>query len=230
MSSQSVTATDTRVANRHEHFRRKPSWFKRLVGALFFSLCFSVFLEWIGIAFFWPELGADHSEAVVRAEIGYLNDDFKRGLFDSSPSILIQQSTSTVYYYLFELTMLEWLVIWAGKTTGLNHYAQATLNTVQVFFIRLGILIFSLPIFILFALVGASTGLTLRDIRRWSGGREYGRVYHKAKAMAPEALAFAWIIYLTLPNSVHPNVVILPCAALFGLNILIVTASFKKYL
>jgi hypothetical protein len=36
--------------------------------------------------------------------------------------------------------------------------------------------------------------------------------------------------YLALPISLHPNIIILPCAILFGLNLLVMAASFKKYL
>ena len=70
----------------------------------------------------------------------------------------------------------------------------------------------------------------MRDIRRWSGGREFGGIYHRAKWIAPKALIIAWFLYLTIPISVHPNLVILPCAVLFGLNLMIISASFKKYL
>ena len=229
MASQAAVA-ETNAVGRAKPQQKPPSMLKRLMGALLFSLFFSILLEWLGITFFWPELGGLHSEQVLRSELEFLHEDFRQGLFDSSPSLVIRNSASTVYYYLFELSMIADAVIWAGEITGLGDYAQAAINTVQIFMIRLGILIFSLPIFILFALVGASSGLSMRDIRRWSGGREYGRVYHKAKAMAPKALIVAWIIYLSLPEAIHPNLIILPCAVLFGLNVLIVTASFKKYL
>jgi integrating conjugative element membrane protein (TIGR03747 family) len=202
----------------------------KLLGALLFSLFASVVMEWVGIAFFWPEEGVLHSARMVDAELAYLNADFTEGLLNTSPSQLIQHFAAQAYYWLFEFTFLEDALQWVGQKTGLLGYALAAATITQLFLIRLGILTFSLPIYGLFAVVGASTGLSLRDIRRWSGGREYGRIYHQAKALAPKALLIAWIVYLALPVSLHPNIIILPCAVLFGLNVLVITASFKKYL
>jgi len=167
---------------------------------------------------------------MVETELGYLNSDFTEGVLKTSPARLIQAFAGTAYYWTFEFTHLDTALTWLGQRIGVLDYALAAATVFELFLIRLGILTFSLPLYALFALVGASTGLSLRDIRRWSGGREYGRIYHQAKALAPKALALAWLLYLALPVSLHPNAVILPCAGLFGLNVLVITASFKKYL
>ncbi|WP_235044527.1 DUF4400 domain-containing protein [Methylohalobius crimeensis] len=39
-----------------------------------------------------------------------------------------------------------------------------------------------------------------------------------------------WIVYLALPVSVHPNFVVLPFAALFGISVAVAASMFKKYL
>lgn len=202
----------------------------KLLGVLLFSLFLSIVMEWVGIAFFWPQEGALHSARMVDAEITYLNADFTRGLLANNPALQIQSLAAQAYYWLFHFTHLEGALRWLGNQTGLLSYVLAAFTITQLFLIRLGILVFSLPIYLLFAVVGASTGLSMRDIRRWSGGREYGRIYHQAKALAPRALALAWMVYLALPISLHPNIIILPCAILFGLNLLVMAASFKKYL
>ena len=38
-----------------------------------------------------------------------------------------------------------------------------------------------------------------------------------------------WVIYLTLPFSVHPSFVVLPFATLFALSVAVTTSTFKKY-
>jgi len=43
-------------------------------------------------------------------------------------------------------------------------------------------------------------------------------------------VALAWVIYLSLPFSVHPSFVVLPFAALFALSVSIMAGTFKKYL
>ena len=117
-----------------------------------------------------------------------------------------------------------------GAGVDLAEYVRAGLITVQVLMVRVVLLVFSAPAFLLFGVVGLAGGLTLRDIRRWSAGREFGGVYHVAKRIAPRVLAVAAFVYLAIPFAVHPSAVIVPGAALFGGAVLVVAASFKKYL
>ncbi len=208
---------------------RKPLLF-RLIGLLAGSLILSVIIEWVGMSTLWKDEGQLHSQRMLTNELTYLNDDFREGVLGSSPAEKISTLAGKGYYYLFQWTRIEALFSWTGQRTGLNEYSNAMVSVVQVFFIRVGILTFSLPIFILFSIVGVASGLTLRDIRRWSGGREFGGIYHRAKWIAPKALITAWVVYLAMPFSVHPNLVILPCAVLFGMNLMIITSTFKKYL
>lgn len=198
--------------------------------ALVASVVLSIVMEWVGIAFFWPEQGWHHSAAMVEQELGYLNRDFASNVLGFSQSAAIEELASATYYWLFTFTHIEQGLAWLGRETGLDNYLLAVPLVAQVFLLRLMVLLFSMPAFLLFAIVGASTGLTLRDIRRWSGGREFGRVYHRAKSTLPWALVFSWVLYLTWPVSVHPNWIVLPCAVLLGLNLLITTATYKKYL
>lgn len=40
----------------------------------------------------------------------------------------------------------------------------------------------------------------------------------------------AWIIYLAIPISIHPNLILIPAAILFGIMIALTASNFKKYL
>lgn len=202
----------------------------RILGMLVGSLVFSIVAEWLGIAFIWTEAGAAHSAGMLERELGYLNRDFRTTVFGNDPALTISSLAGLTYYYLFQWTHIEDALRWFGQWLGLSSYMLAVGLIAQLFLVRLGILTLSLPVFVLFATVGVTSGLVMRDIRRWSGGREFGGVYHSAKRIAPKALLMAWFIYLALPLSMHPNAIILPCAVLFGLNLLIISASFKKYL
>lgn len=84
--------------------------------------------------------------------------------------------------------------------------------------------------YLLFSLVALIDGLVQRDLRRWGGGRESAFVYHHSKRLMFPSLLLAWVVYLGLPFSVHPNVVILPFAGLFALAVSVTASSFKKYL
>ena len=199
----------------------------RVRGALhclWLSLVMSVAVEWIGMTWWWPEQGAEHAAKVLTREAGYLNADFR----PSAARIL--QATERGYFYAFEWTGLAAGLRWIGGSVRVDEYVKAALWTVQILMVRVVLLAFSAPAFLTLGLVGLTGGLTLRDVRRWSAGREFGGVYHAAKRSAPRVLFAAAFAYLAIPFAVHPTAVIVPGAVLFGASALIVAASFKKYL
>ena len=219
-------APSTRASQTATH----PVWFMALLGTLIGALVLSILMEWIGMAFFWSGEGVAHSQSMINTEVNYLNSDFRDGLFGVAPVLVIVDWVDTAYYYVFKFTRLENGLVWIGNWLGITEYLLAITTVTQLFLIRLGILVFSLPVYVLMGIVGLTSGLTMRDIRRWSAGREFGRVYHQAKAVAPKALIGAWFLYLSVPVAVHPNAVILPSAMLFGVNVTVVAAAYKKYL
>ena len=197
---------------------------RSVAGCLAVSAAASVAVEWVGMTWWWPAEGAEHAAGVLRREAGYLNEDFR----PSAARIL--HGAERAYFYAFEWTGLAAALRWLGGTVRVDEYVKAALWTVQVLIVRVVLLAFSLPAFGLFGLVGLAGGLTLRDIRRWSAGREFGGVYHAAKRGAPKVLFAAAFVYFAIPFAVHPTAVIVPGAALFGASVLVVAASFKKYL
>ena len=207
-----------------------PVWIMAILGTLVGALVLSILMEWIGMALVWPDEGGYHSQSMIDTEVNYLNSDFRHGLLGVSPVIKIIEWVNVGYYYVFEFTRLESILVWVGDSLGITEYLLAITTVTQLFMIRLGILVFSLPVYVLMGIVGLTSGLTMRDIRRWSAGREFGRVYHQAKAIAPKALIAAWFLYLSVPIAIHPNVIILPSALLFGVNVTVVAAAYKKYL
>ena len=110
------------------------------------------------------------------------------------------------------------------------EFVIAMMQITQVFSVRLAILALAMPVFLLFSLVALVDGLVQRDLRRWSGGRESSYVYHYAKRAALPLVVLTWVIYLSLPFSVHPSLVVLPFAILFALTMAITASMFKKYI
>ena len=214
----------TARADRREAPRRERRRTRRLLHCLWLSLLMSVAVEWIGMTWWWPEQGAGHAANVLRREAGYLNADFRPA------AARILRGAERAYFYAFEWTGIAAGLRWLGGAARVDEYVRAALATVQVLLVRVVLLAFSAPAFAGFGLVGLAGGLTLRDIRRWSAGREFGGVYHAAKRGAPRVLYGAAFVYLAIPFAVHPTAVIVPGAALFGASALVVAASFKKYL
>ena len=216
----------------------------RLLGLLFASLIFSIVLEFVGMLWFWPEQGWHHSHTMWLSELGWLSDHFKNSLLVEEPA----RVTAKVLQHLN-----EWVVVhsgWAHSDTQLKllsqemsvqgqfaqayvvmqDYLLAALFTVFTFVVRLAVLTLAMPLFLLTVITGAVDGLMRRDLRKFSADRESSFVYHRAKRTLLPLMISPWVIYLSLPTSVNPIWVLLPCAALLGWMVAMTATTFKKYL
>lgn len=216
----------------------------RLLGLLFASLVFSIIVEFIGMLWFWPEQGWHHSYTMWQSELGWLSNHFRSSLLVQEPA----QATAKILEHLN-----DWVVVrsgWAQSDTQLRLlsrdssvqgqlaqayvagqvYLLAALFTVFTFLVRLTVLTLAIPLFLLAVLTGMVDGLMLRDLRKFGADRESSFVYHRAKRMLLPLIVSPWMIYLALPWSVNPILVLLPCAALLGWMVAITATTFKKYL
>ncbi len=218
----------------------------KILQWLLLSLLFSILVEWVGMVFWWPDEGLDHSRIMLATEIRYLDTDFRRSVVTSNPAQFAKRFADNTYHYLFEVTRFADFVQWVSplptpQERGLRprlhrfcapvaDFVIAMLQVTQVFSLRLAILTLAMPVFVLFSLVALVDGLVQRDLRRWGGGRESSFVYHYVKKAALPLVVMAWVIYLALPFSLHPSVVVLPFATAFALTVAVTASTFKKYL
>jgi len=225
-------------------------WPWMLIGMFLASLLVSLVIEYVGMVFFWPELGASHSEAVMNTELGYLSSEFTRSLLLSEPSVTVTRWIMTAYQWTFvDSGFLGWikqaydtqvhsqnavareLNSWSGWLAAtLKEYLMATVYVTVITLVRVTILVLSIPLFILVVLVALTEGLGRRDIRRYGAGYESSFVYHHAKRMVKPAVYIPCMLYLSGPTAVYPNLLLLPAAILLGIAVTVTTASFKKYL
>ena len=117
-----------------------------------------------------------------------------------------------------------------GWAVTVREYLAAAVFVTLMTLTRVVILLLTSPLFALAALVGFVDGLVRRDLRRFGAGRESAFIYHHAKRAVAPVFVVGWILYLSVPFAVHPNVFLLPNALLFGLMVSVATGSFKKYL
>ena len=213
---------------------------------LLLSLLVSIVVECLGMVFWWPETGLDHSRQMFEKEIQYLHEDFRHSILSSDPSRFAKNMAERSHYVLFELTGVIKLTQWLSKPPTTSEegvrlklrrlyvpaadFFMAAIQIVQVFSVRLVILSLATPIFLLFSLIGLVDGLVQRDLRRWGGGRESSYLYHYAKKSVWIFVLIAWVGYLALPFSLHPVFLVLPFAILFGMTVSIAASTFKKYL
>lgn len=212
------------------------SWMGRVFTTLLASLLFSLVVEWLGMAFFWPEQGAEHSHIMLNTELGWFAENVRQSILVNDPVGQLNILLSQIWQWLFvETRFISWLEQLRHKPAGhwiyfVTPYIQATVYIVMTFVLRLFILLMTSPLFVLAALTGITDGLVRRDIRRFGCGYESGFIYHHAKRSVMPVFFLAWIIYLSLPFSVNPCIVLLPAALLFGISMSITVGSFKKYL
>jgi len=225
---------------------RALSTIARAFAVLLLSLAFSILFEWIGMTFFWSDEGSLHSREMLASDISFLNDDFRLSVMTSSPARFATRFANLFYHYLFEATGFIDFIHWIQAPPSVDDssiritlrtvyatiadYIVAAITITQVFAVRLAVLTLSLPVFVLFGLVGITEGLVQRDLRRWGGGRESSFLYHHAKRWVWPSFLAAWLVYLSIPWSVHPNFVVMPFGALFATSLAVTSATFKKYL
>lgn len=217
----------------------------RALRWLALSLLISIVIECLGIALWWPEAGPEHSRDMLQKELSYLQRDFRQSLFTNSPERFAASFAQNARS-LIELTGIGYLSSRISNRAGqepsalraflryfgqaIAPYAEAARNVVQLFAVRLAVLILTLPTFVLFSVVGLIDGLVRRDLRRWGGGRESSYLYHYAKKSVWRFVLIAAITYLALPISLHPAFILLPFSTLFAFSISITASTFKKYL
>lgn len=216
----------------------------RIIGLVIASLLFSILIEWAGLLFFWDDQGWRHSQAMLTNELGWLSEHFKA-------SLILQQPGQTILQWLDFLN--QWLLAKTGFADfarqarvssqgngfwswinqlylSIEDFVLAAVYVTFTFVVRLTILVLAAPLFLLAMFTGFVDGLMRRDLRKFGAGRESSFVYHRAKRAVTPVLLVPWIIYLSLPFSLNPLVIFLPCAAMLGITTAITAATFKKYL
>lgn len=216
----------------------------RIVGLLIASLLLSILIEFAGLLLFWGDQGWRHSQAMLTSELGWLSESFKS-------SLLIQQPGPMILQWLDFLN--RWLLVktgfadfaqqahalsqsnsfwgWTNQLyVSIEDFVLAAVYVTFTFVVRLTILVLTTPLFLMATLTGFVDGLMRRDLRKFGAGRESSFVYHRAKRAVIPLLIVPWIIYLSLPFSLNPIAVFLPCAVILGAAVAITATTFKKYL
>lgn len=220
------------------------------IGVMFGSLLGAILVEWVCLYVFWPDAGWKHAQQMFEHELSWLSQDLLR-------SVIIQEPGRTATW-LAQL-VYDWAMVKSGLQDGINtltnyartnrqtdgldlqyqigwvlikfqDYGLAALYTVLTFCVRMVILTLTIPLFAMAAFTGLVDGLVRRDLRKFGSGRESSYLYHKARATIVPLTIVPWTVYLAIPISISPLLILLPCAALLGVSVCITAASFKKYL
>lgn len=215
------------------------SFITGLAIALVISCCISIAIAWVGLTFIWPEEGAMHELNTLKTEYKYLNGTFKASLYGFTTVDFVSEYTEVAYKKIFEDTGLanigssvsNYILDNNSTSTMLNVTAEYLLVAkvaVQIFLLRLAVIIMSFPTYLMFACIGLVCGLVERDLRRWGGAAESAYVFHFALRHIKTSLIILWMFYLSWPTSAHPTFFIIPGCIAFGWSLFVTSKMFKK--
>ncbi|MBY8168163.1 TIGR03747 family integrating conjugative element membrane protein [Vibrio fluvialis] len=204
-------------------------WLVALPVVILLTIVLSVLVEWVGLNFIWKDEGVNHSKMMLMAEVGYLNSYFKDSVLISSPALLAKKTTVTVNRAVFQPLGVEKTLNSRNEYGFIQKHLVSAYFICQVVVIRLCVLLFSFPVYVLFGLVGIVTGLVERDLRRFGAGRELDDRYELAKRFIKPSVVLCFMLYLSWPDSVNPAFVIVPFAGMFGFAIHFTFKHYKKY-
>ncbi|RBW47278.1 TIGR03747 family integrating conjugative element membrane protein [Psychromonas sp. B3M02] len=211
---------------------------------IFFSLIFSVIIEWVGIYFSWWNNGPQHSKIMLSEELNYANDSVK--------NIFLGNDTSSYFFWIFNKFVIaakfifqtfSSFFIFLHSMSGdifntsnteisntVSSYFTAAFNISMVFLLRLFLVFFSLPLFLMAFLWGFVDGLVERDLRRFGAGRESSTVFDGAKSMVMPFFIAPFIIYLSFPTSINPMIMFAPSIIIQCVLYRTLFSKYKKYI
>lgn len=200
-----------------------------VIGWIFMALVLSVLIEWIGIFFgLWQQSGSLHSEYVLQKELSWLNKDFSTVLGSpAETSLRFSRYMYEMLFVWFDIDLVQSLLN-VEEVSRVTAYIKAGITVIQLFFARLIILVFSLPVLLVFGIVAIIDGAAARDVRRFGLDLERAWIWSNAKSSIKPLVVTPFIIYLGSPWSIHPNWIILPFVLTLSAALWLVSSKFKK--
>lgn len=107
---------------------------------------------------------------------------------------------------------------------------EASMLGLQLYALRFGVLLLTLPFALIVTLAAASDGLLGWYLRRTSGDRESGFIYHRAKRGLGWSYVLLWAFYLLPPVPIDPNFLIPPFLMASTIATRLQVTYFKKFL
>ena len=207
------------------------------LGALFrwlrwtAALCALVLLiDLLFVVFIWAD-GAQYLAELLARERQLLGLDS-----ESSAGRFVDATVTVAYDWVFVKTGLgDWLAtqrsgLLAAVINGLWVLVETAVLGLQLFAMRVAVLVLSVPLFVVVGVTAVADGLYGWLMRRTRGGRESGFIYHRAKRAVPAFLLLVWVVYLIPPTPMDPRWIMPPFILAFAIALRLRVAFFKKHL
>lgn len=168
----------------------------------------------------------NHLTQIVGSQRAVLKPVYHGSLLSFFP-IEKEHNISFVHPFLNQLAINDFI---AELILKVQCFIHLSVLISQYIFIKLMILVASLPLFLLAITAGFIDGLNQRAIRTACLGRESSYVFHRFNYYLKQALVLILFLWLSLPVSVVPALVLLPVSLVLALMVAVTTSRFKKYL
>ena len=192
---------------------------------LFIGCILTVFVEVVGVTFFWKEQGARKSVEMVGAEIGHLGK-----IADRNPVLTGYDDWIVGTLATFKYNVVKYGLGNSNFGRSIMMYVEVILNMTNVFFLKVAVMVFSFPVYLFCGFIGLTRGLVNRELRKWGGGRESSGQFHLWINMVPVGFVTSWLIYLSWPFTINPNYIVMPFALFFGYMLMLSAYRVKKYI
>lgn len=185
----------------------------------------------------WSPNGVWHLETVLYKEVELL------GLSQSDIAFLTNV-TRSFYDTAFVSTGIDGMMRHSASLPSADKNQQTALDFtetlrpvietamvgLQLFSLRIGALILTLPFLVLITIAAIADGFVGWYLRRTGGERESGFIYHRAKRGLAWSFVLLWAIYLVPPVPMDPKYLIPPFLLTSGIAMRLHVAFFKKFL
>ena len=216
---------------------------RRLTGLLWHVKWFAIIallvliIDLFCVFVLWSPDGVSQLEQVLHQELELL------GLPQAKVEFLIGVATS-LYDTVFVSTSIDGMMRHAASvstsSTGnsteiefvetLRPAIETAMIGLQLFALRLGVLLLIFPFFAIVILGAVSDGFLGWYLRRTGGERESGFIYHRAKRGLAWSIVGLWVVYLLPPVAMDPRYILPPFLLIAGIAIRLQVAFFKKFL
>lgn len=200
-------------------------WLLSVLVFLLISLVISIIIEWVGMFTLWEDEGVNHSRKMLSNELRYANENIAN-------NAIVGDARETVAKSLYEFdSAVERAGALSGAIGNNNiaaDLAEAALNTMKTFILRLFVITFSLPLFLLAFWYAVIDGGVERELRKYGGDGESNVIFDYTSKLSIWVVSFGCMLYLAMPFSVNPVLVILPTFILFFSLTRTTVANYKK--
>ncbi len=204
------------------------AWYFQIARSLLASAIMAILID-MGIVMFMTG-GLEMLKETYRVEVQYLSTSMNTQSIE-----LVTTWVSESYRVLFIETGIHAYLYTSNHRisspiiAGMWPLLQGAMIGFQVFMIRLSVIVLFMPFILMTILVSISDGFLGWYLRRTSGARESGFIYHRSKFFLTWGVTTLCFLYLVPPFAVNPLYIFIPLSIMTAACTRLSVQYFKKY-